>query len=65
VGEGEVGSHRITGNHFVDMARGDGNGFEALRIGTSEFSLKSAHCVVAENLFENCDGEIELISNKS
>ena len=27
--------------------------------------MKSAKCVVAENLFENCDGEIELISNKS
>ena len=65
VGDGEVGSHRIAGNHFVDMVRGDGNGFEALRIGTSEFSLKSAHCVVSGNLFENCDGEIELISNKS
>ncbi|QDT92149.1 polysaccharide lyase 6 family protein [Gimesia algae] len=65
VGEGEVGSHRITGNHFVDMARGDGNGFETLRIGTSETSMKSARCVVTENLFENCDGEVELISNKS
>ncbi|WP_417397107.1 polysaccharide lyase 6 family protein [Gimesia chilikensis] len=63
--EGEVGRHRIERNHFLNRARGNGNGFETLRIGTSETSLKSAQCVVSENLFENCDGEIELISNKS
>lgn len=63
--EGEVGRHRLERNYFLNRARGNGNGFETLRIGTSETSLKSAQCVVAENLFENCDGEVELISNKS
>ncbi|MCA9021172.1 MAG: polysaccharide lyase 6 family protein, partial [Planctomycetaceae bacterium] len=63
--DGEVGRHRIEHNHFLNRARGNGNGFETLRIGTSETSMKSAQCVVAENLFENCDGEVELISNKS
>ena len=64
-GEGEVGKHRIEGNHFLNRPRGDGNGFETIRIGTSEHSMKSAQCVVSSNLFENCDGEVELISNKS
>ncbi|WP_417380815.1 polysaccharide lyase 6 family protein [Gimesia sp.] len=63
--DGEVGRHRIEHNHFLNRSRGNGNGFETLRIGTSETSMKSARCVVAENLFENCDGEVELISNKS
>ena len=64
-GESEVGQHRIERNHFLNRPRGDGNGFETIRIGTSEHSLKSAECLVSENLFENCDGEVELISNKS
>ncbi|WP_197994630.1 polysaccharide lyase 6 family protein [Gimesia panareensis] len=63
--EGEVGRHRIERNYFLNRQRGKGNGFETIRIGTSETSMKSAQCVVSENLFENCDGEIELISNKS
>ena len=61
----EVGRHRIERNHFLNRPQGKGNGFETLRIGTSETSMKSARCVVAENLFENCDGEVEIISNKS
>lgn len=64
-GESEVGKHRIEWNHFLNRPRGDGNGFETIRIGTSEHSMKSAQCVVADNLLENCDGEVELISNKS
>ena len=64
-GGSEVGKHRIERNHFLNRPRGDGNGFETVRIGTSEHSMKSAQCVVSSNLFENCDGEVELISNKS
>ena len=64
-GESEVGKHRIERNHFLNRPRGDGNGFETIRIGTSEYSLKSSQCVVSGNLLENCDGEVELISNKS
>lgn len=64
-GESEVGKHRIERNHFLNRPRGDGNGFETIRIGTSQHSMKSAQCVVSGNLFENCDGEVELISNKS
>ena len=64
-GDGEVGRHRIERNHFLNRPRGEGNGFETIRIGTSEHSMKLAACSVSENLFENCDGEVELISSKS
>ncbi len=64
-GDEQVGQHRIERNHFLNRPRGDGNGFETIRIGTSEHSMKVAACLVSENLFENCDGEVELISSKS
>jgi len=57
--------HVIRRNYFGNRPRGNGNGFETIRIGTSGRSMTNARCVVAENLFEKCDGEIEIISNKS
>lgn len=59
------GHHRIEFNHFGPRARGDDNGFETIRIGDSKTSMIQANCVVAHNLFSSCDGEIEIISNKS
>jgi len=41
------------------------NGLETVRIGTSERSQDDASSVVEYNYFEECDGEIEIISNKS
>jgi hypothetical protein len=41
------------------------NGLESIRIGDSKTSFTDAHCVIAFNRFEDCDGEIEIISNKS
>lgn len=61
----QFGNHRIDHNHFGPRPRGVGNGFEVIRIGDSDSSLKNANCIVTKNLFESCDGEIELISNKS
>lgn len=63
--DGDIAEHRIDHNHFVDRAPGEGNGFETLRIGTSEFHNTNAGVVVEHNLFERADGEIEIISNKS
>ncbi len=51
--------------YFGDRAPGSGNGYETLRIGTSTRSEQRTDCIVRDNLFENCDGEIEVISNKS
>jgi chondroitinase B-like protein len=42
-----------------------GNGGETLQIGLSGKSLTDAHTLVENNLFVNCNGENELISNKS
>jgi len=57
--------HLIRRNYFGNRPRGNGNGFETIRIGTSGRSMTNARCVVSANLFEKCDGEIEIISNKS
>jgi poly(beta-D-mannuronate) lyase len=61
--------HLIDGNHFVDRPAPDNpsdpNGFETIRIGTSDDSLSDSYTVVENNLFERLDGEIEIISNKS
>jgi poly(beta-D-mannuronate) lyase len=43
----------------------DPNGFETIRIGTSDFSQSNSFTTVENNLFEHTDGEIEAISNKS
>lgn len=59
------GSHRIDHNYFGSRKQGDDNGFETIRIGDSETSMRNANCAVVANLFERCDGEIEIISNKS
>ena len=62
----QVGSaHQIDHNHFVDRTAGTGNGFETIRIGTSGIQSRSAQQIVEDNLFERCDGELEIISNKT
>ena len=57
--------HVIRRNYFANRPPGNANGFETIRIGTSTHSMTAARCVVSENLFEECDGEIEIISSKS
>lgn len=58
-------NHQIDQNHFVDRPEGNGNGFETIRVGTSQQSLSDSFTTVENNLFERTDGEIEIISNKS
>lgn len=58
-------NHLIDNNYFGDRPEGNGNGFETIRIGTSQESLSDSFTVVENNLFERTDGEIEIISNKS
>jgi poly(beta-D-mannuronate) lyase len=57
--------HLIDNNYFADRLEGNANGFETIRVGTSAESLSSSFTTVESNLFENVDGEIEIISNKS
>ncbi|MEN8772890.1 MAG: polysaccharide lyase 6 family protein [Akkermansiaceae bacterium] len=56
---------RIDNNYFANRPEGDGNGFETIRIGTSSRSLQESKAIVEKNYFYRCDGEIEIISNKS
>ncbi len=64
--DGTPNDHRIDHNHFAHHASGGGaNGWETIRVGTSEFSPFDSRTTVEHNLFEACDGEIEIISNKS
>lgn len=57
--------HRIDHNHFGHRPPLGRNGGETMRIGYSHQSMKSSGTLVEFNLFERCDGELEIISNKS
>jgi len=52
-------------NLFQNFSSVGGNGGETLQIGLSGRSLTDAHTLVENNLFVNCNGENEMISNKS
>ena len=41
------------------------NGGETIRVGTSTDSPSNSNTVVENNWFEQCDGEVEIVSNKS
>ena len=62
---GQAARHQIDNNAFMGRPAGNDNGFETIRIGVGARATTSAQVVVENNLFENCDGEIEIISNKS
>lgn len=57
--------HRIDHNYFGARPNLGSNGGETLRIGTSKYSMYTSGTIVEDNYFENCDGEIEIISIKS
>lgn len=57
--------HRIDHNWFGPRPNLGSNGGETLRVGTSHESLSDSHTVVEDNWFESCDGEVEIVSNKS
>ncbi|WP_020674152.1 chondroitinase-B domain-containing protein [Amycolatopsis nigrescens] len=56
---------RIDNNHFRDIGPRAENEMEAIRVGQSEISESSGHTVIEHNLFENCDGDPEIVSVKS
>src|SRR5262249_48135539 len=67
-GPGSTGMAQRTWVHhnlFQNFSSVGGNGGETLQIGLSGRSLTDAHTVVENNLFVNCNGENEMISNKS
>jgi autotransporter-associated beta strand protein len=52
-------------NYFHDFNSPGGNGAETIRLGLSGLSLSTGNAVVEYNLFVRCNGENEMISNKS
>jgi poly(beta-D-mannuronate) lyase len=63
--EGAEAGHRIDHNHFGPREPLGRNGGETIRLGDSATSMLNAACLVEQNLFEKCNGEVECISNKS
>lgn len=57
--------HRIDHNHFAPRPVYGSNGAETIRVGTSQQAYKSSNTLIEENLFERCDGEVEVVSIKS
>ncbi|SHG14677.1 poly(beta-D-mannuronate) lyase [Salegentibacter echinorum] len=57
--------HRIDHNYFGERPPLGRNGGETIRIGTSTYSESSSKTLVENNFFQKCNGEIEIISNKS
>jgi hypothetical protein len=55
----------IDHNHFRDIGPRAENEMEAIRVGWSEISQSNGFTVIESNLFENCDGDPEIISVKS
>jgi poly(beta-D-mannuronate) lyase len=62
---GKPNGHRIDWNYFGDRPALGKNGGEIIRIGDSKTSMEVSRTLVEHNYFENCDGEAEIVSNKS
>lgn len=58
-------NHRVDHNYFGPRPDLGYNGGETIRIGTSDYSLTDSRTIIEYNVFEECNGEIEIISNKS
>ena len=63
--ESQENHHRIDHNYFGQRPILGSNGGETLRIGTSHYSLSNSFTMIENNYFDRCNGEVEIISNKS
>ena len=57
--------HKINDNHFGPRPPKGGPSAETIQIGNSSTSMTPSYTVVENNLFERCNGEVEIISSKS
>lgn len=57
--------HQIDHNYFGFRQNLGSNGGESIRIGVSQNSMMNSQSVVEFNYFDRCNGEQEIISNKS
>lgn len=56
---------RIDHNIFRNNTPRVANEKETIRVGVSDLSVLSAYCTIENNLFEDCDGDPEIVSVKS
>ena len=57
--------HKIINNHFGPRPAKGGPSAETIQIGNSYTSMCPSYTLVANNLFEECNGEVEIISSKT
>lgn len=64
-GRGADPHHQIDHNYFGKRQMLGSNGGETIRIGNSGVSMNPSNTVIEDNIFEECDGEVEIVSIKS
>jgi len=57
--------HQIVNNHFGPRPVKGGPSGETIQLGNSYTSMAPSYTMVANNLFEECNGEVEVISSKT
>ncbi|EDP70448.1 Poly(beta-D-mannuronate) lyase [Flavobacteriales bacterium ALC-1] len=57
--------HQIVNNHFGPRPVKGGPSGETIQLGDSYTSMSPSHTYVVNNLFEECNGEVEVISSKT
>ncbi len=57
--------HKITNNHFGPRPPKGGPSAETIQLGNSSTSMSPSNTLVANNLFERCNGEVEVVSSKT
>ena len=57
--------HQIENNHFGPRPRKGGARGESIQLGSSFTSMSPSNTTIANNLFEACNGEVEIISSKT
>jgi poly(beta-D-mannuronate) lyase len=63
-GANDALNHRIDHNYFGSRPELGSNGGETIRVGTSTYYLSESLNMIEENIFDKCNGETEIISNK-
>ncbi len=57
--------HKITENYFGPRPPKGGPSAETIQLGNSFTSMAPSHTLVANNFFDRCNGEVEVISSKT
>ncbi|MDT0605479.1 chondroitinase-B domain-containing protein [Croceitalea rosinachiae] len=57
--------HKITNNYFGPRPPKGGPSAETIQIGNSYTSMAPSYTLVANNFFDRCNGEVEVISSKT